>query len=117
WLPMNWLLMGTQRRALKSWPGADRQLITFERANPVLEQVLRSEARLSEGPVWVCRIRDDGLATDIPGRVVRPNQTYIVLSEVPLPDGQPMLTPCAVDCDGIYGGVLDVPETLTHNEI
>lgn len=117
WLPMNWLLMGMRRRALKSWPGADRQLITFERPNPVLEHILSSEARLSEGPIWVCRVRGDGLATDLRGRVVRPNQTYVILSEGPLPNGQPMLTPCTVDCTGIHGGVLNVPETLTHEDM
>ncbi len=117
WLPMGWLISGAQKRVLKSWPGADAPLIEFERTNQILDHLIGSEARLSSGSVWLCRINADGLAHEIVGRIVRPNQKYILLSEAALPRGHPMLGDCTLDCDGINAGILSIPDSVTSEDM
>jgi hypothetical protein len=117
WLPMGWLICGAQKRVLKSWPGADAPLIEFERPNRILDHLVGNETRLSSGPVWLCRINADGLAHEIIGRIVRPNQKYILLSEAALPADHPLLAPCRLDCDGINAVVLSMPDTLSSDNM
>src|SRR5208337_2106971 len=112
WLPTGWLLSSAQRRVLKSWPGAGAPLVKFERSNGILDHLVDSECRLSAGPIWLCRLGEDGLAREIRGRVVRPGDKYILLGEAALPSDHSLLVACGLDCDGIHAGVLSVPDIL-----
>jgi hypothetical protein len=38
----------------------------------LLDNILRGECRFPQGPVWVFRIGNDGLAREITGKAVRP---------------------------------------------
>ena len=113
WLPNGWLFSSAQRRVLKSWPGANVPLVKFERHNQVVDHLLDSETRLSQGPVWVCRIGADGLAREIVGRTVRPGRRYVLLREGELPYDDPSFAECELDCDGISAAFLTMPETLS----
>jgi hypothetical protein len=117
WLPMGWLISGAQKRVLKSWPGADTPLVAFERPNRILDHLVGSEARISKGSVWLFRINADGLAHEIVGRIVRPNQKYVLLIEATLPRGHPMLVECTLDCDGINAGILTIPDSVTSEDM
>lgn len=117
WLPTGWLLSYAQRRVLKSWPGAGVPLVKFERPNRILDHLIDSETRLSAGPIWLCRIGEDGLAREITGRIVRPRGKYILLSKAALPYGHPLLAACGLDCDGISAGVLSIPDHLSSNNM
>jgi uncharacterized protein YdcH (DUF465 family) len=116
WLPNAWLLSGTQRRVLKSWPGAGAPLISFEKPNAQIEQLL-SGARISEGPVWLFRIGADGLAAEIVGKTIRPGRRYVLVSDRDVPSDHGLFTSCDVDCAGIRGGLLSTPETLSSDAI
>lgn len=116
WLPNAWLLSGTQRRVLKSWPGAGAPLITFEKPNARIEQLL-SGASISEGPVWLFRIGSDGLATEIVGKTIRPGRSYVLVSDRDLPSDYGLITPCDIDCAGICGALLSTPEALSPDAI
>ena len=116
WLPNAWLLSGAQRRVLKSWPQSGTPVVTFERPNAQIEQLLTSESRLSDGPVWLFRIGSDGLAREISGKIVRPGRKYVLLSGCEIPD-HPFIQHCGVDCAGIRGVLLSIPETLAPEEI
>jgi len=117
WLPMGWLISGAQKRVLKSWPGADAPLIEFERRNGILDHLVGSEAHISKGSVWLFRINADGLAHEIVGRIVRPNQKYVLLMEADLPRGHPMLGDCTLDCDGIRAGLLTIADSVTSEDM
>jgi hypothetical protein len=117
WLPMGWLISGAQKRVLKSWPGAETPLIEFERPNRIIDHLVGSETRISKGSVWLCRINADGLAHEIAGRIVRPNQKYVLLTEAALPRGHPMLGDCTLDCDGINAGILSIPDSVTLEDM
>lgn len=115
WLPNAWLLSGTQRRALKSWPGAGVPLVSFEKTNAQIEQLVSGGARLSEGPVWLFRIGGDGLATEILGKTIRPGRRYVLLSEGDLPSDHGLFSHCDIDCAGIRGVLLSTPETFSSH--
>ena len=117
WLPMGWLATNSQKRVLKSWPGANVPLIKFERPDPIIDHLVNSDVRLSKGSIWLCRIGSDGLAHEIAGRIVRPGQHYIVLSESTLPASNPMLSECSVDCAGVNTGLLSVPDSFMEEDV
>ena len=114
WRPAGWLLSHNQKCLLKSWPGAETALIQFERDNPVLNHLIDQEVRLSQGPTWLCKRGDDGLAYEVTGRTVRPRQNYILLSEKPLPAGE-VLSECRVDCNGLNAASFTAPAVFSGN--
>lgn len=115
WLPKGWLLSGSRRRVLRTWPAAGAPFVEFERRNPVLDQLVADETRLPPGPTWVCRIGGDGLAHEVVGRIVRPGRTYILLSEDVIASS--LLTPCDLDCQGVHASFLSLPESLSSGII
>ncbi|MGC2162271.1 MAG: hypothetical protein WA634_10205 [Silvibacterium sp.] len=117
WLPSGWLLSSARRRVLKSWPGAGVPLVRFERPNEALDQLVDSETSLPAGPVWLCRVGNDGLAREIAGRIVRPGRKYILLSEAELSADHPFLSSCGLDCAGIHAAALSMPDTFSSEHI
>jgi hypothetical protein len=117
WFPSGWLLSSARRRVLKSWPGAGVPFVRFEWPNEVLDQLVASETSLPAGPVWLCRVGNDGLAREVAGRIVRPGRKYILLSEAGLSADHLFLSSCGLDCDGIYAAVLSMPDTISSEHI
>ena len=117
WLPNAWLLSGTQRRMLASWPGGGAPLVNFEKPNAQIEQLISGEARLSDGPVWLFRTRADGLASEIVGKTVRPGRLYVLLSDADIPSDHGLLKHCDIDCAGIRGVLISTPQTLSSEDI
>lgn len=117
WLPNAWLLSGTQRRVLTTWPGSGTPLVSFEKRNAQIEQLMSGEARLSDGPVWLFRVGADGLASEIVGKTIRPGRRYVLLSDRDIPSHHALLKPCDIDCAGICGVLISTPQTLSSNDI
>jgi hypothetical protein len=115
-LPAGWTLYGPQRRILKSWPQSGPSMIVFERPDAVLDNILRGECRFPEGPVWVFRIGSDGIAREIASRSVRPGQPYILLSREPLKTGISFARPTQIDCRGVSGLTLEMPDAVQAEE-
>jgi hypothetical protein len=114
-LPAGWTLYGQQKRIMKSWPQPGTPMIAFERQNAVLENILRGEGRFPQGP-WVFRIANDGLAHEIVGRTVRPGQRYVVLSREPLNAAVSFATPTEIECEGVSGTALAMPDAIEPGE-
>lgn len=115
-LPAGWTLYVQQMRVMKSWPQPGAPMIAFERQNAVLENILRGEARFPQGPVWVFRIGNDGLAREITGKSVRPGQQYVLLSQAPLKTSLAFAKPTSVECEGASGLTLALPEAVEREE-
>jgi hypothetical protein len=113
-VPSSWLLGGNRTRKLYQWPGPIAAIVQFEQPNPSLEAILAEEACLSKGEVWACRVQQDGTASEVQGRQVRPDQTYILLSAGDLCQlGSSMLTRCDLECDGVSAFQLKVPASVS----
>jgi hypothetical protein len=115
-LPAGWTLYTQQMRIMKSWPQPGAPMIAFERQNALLDNILRGECRFPQGPVWVFRIGNDGLAREITGKAVRPRQQYVLLSQTPLNTSLAFAKPTTVECEGVSGLMLALPEAVEREE-
>jgi len=108
------LLKGTQRIPLVSWPKPGQPLLSFEKRDIKFDQVLQIYFSMGTGPVWLFRIASDGMAYELKGAGVRTGEKYILLryGVGPIPP-IPYARPIKIDCEGIQGVLLEIPEAFT----
>ena len=106
------LLHGSQRVKLVSWPKPESVLLKFERGSAQFDFLMRTDCLLRPGPRWLLRIESDGLAYECKSFRVRPGERYIVLGTDQSQQMVDLATPIDVDCLGIDGLFLDLPESL-----
>lgn len=114
--PPGWLLQGTQRRVLETWPPTGAPVLTFLAPNPKMEHLLASEGHISPGPTWLFRVGPDGQANEIVGRLVRPGHTYVLISTSELPN-LTLSTPTSIVCEGTKGLRFELPQTLSIEQV
>ena len=90
-------------------------LLQFEKSDPQLDFLLRTECLLRPGTTWLLRIASDGLAYERKGLRVRPGERYVILSTDGPIDGGGHVTPIEVECDGVNAAILDLPESLKED--
>lgn len=110
--PAGWLLSGSRKAVLKTWPDQTKPLIEFDRPDAYLTHLLESECRFNAGPVWLFRVGPDGTALEITGRTVRPGNDYVVLTTLVLPELRAFVTECTIDCDGVKAFKLAIPDAI-----
>lgn len=106
-------LYGSQRVALSRWPRADEILLQFERREPQLEFLLRTECMLRPGPMWLFRVASDGLAYESRSMRVRPGETYVIACTANIKNAEGV-TAVELECDGINGAMLTLPTAISH---
>ena len=116
WFPPAWLLGSEQRRTLKQWPTSDAPVITFERPNTAMQNLLDAECRIPRGPTWLFKLQRDGLAHLVEGLSVRPGSRYVIVSNNRLSLDDDLCSPCTLNCDGIAAALLNLPATRTNEE-
>jgi hypothetical protein len=95
--PAGWLLSGSRKSVLRTWPDQAKPLLEFEQPNAYLTHLLESECRLSAGPVWLFRIGADGTALEIAGHIVRPGSDYVVVTVGDLPERHAFTSACTIE--------------------
>ncbi|NJB93179.1 hypothetical protein [Xanthomonas arboricola] len=112
WQPGQMLTGRSRLHMLQRWPD-DGAVIRFKDPNPILEHLLREDATLGNGPIWVCKVGADGLARQVRCGQVRPGHAYILLARAShsFPRNE-ALEPIALQCDGILGVRLELPKQL-----
>lgn len=103
-------LYGSQRVTLARWPRHDEVLIQFDKRDPQLEALLRTECLIRPGPTWLFRIASDGLAYEVRNLRVRPGEQYVlaragvgVIADVPS---------VSLSCEGMSAVFLALPAIL-----
>lgn len=115
WQPGQVLTGRPKLHMLQRWPD-DGAVIRFKDPHPILEHLLREEATLGNGPVWVCKVGTDGLARQVRHGHVRPSHAYVLLARSGhVFPRSPALEPIAVQCGGIVGVHLNLPGALPHD--
>ncbi len=109
------LVYGAQRIRLVRWPKSDEVLLQFEKKDPQLDFLLRTECLLRPGYTWLLRIASDGLAYELRGLRVRPDERYVILSMDGPVDGGGHVTPIEVGCEGVNAAILDLPKSLDED--
>lgn len=100
---------------LRSWPKPDQALLIFEDPDELLASLMRTQALLGPGPTWLLRVGADGLAQQVHSRVVRPGNSYLLLSQTLPSDANLPAAPVKVHCSGISGARLDMPTFLSRS--
>jgi hypothetical protein len=108
WHPRGWLLFGMQRKVLTSWPDPQQPVIRFERFDQYVYRFLVSECKISEGPQWLFKIGDDGLALQVNTKTIAPGHDYIVVQKEEIPSTA-SIEPIRIDCAGIYAARINLP--------
>lgn len=112
------LLFVGQRLRLEQWPPRDVPLLRLENGSAAANSLLADQCVVSAGPTWLFRLVDRGRAIEVRGRLVRPGQQYVVLSENPLPlDIPTWVEPAACVVGGVDCSLVKVPEHLDDEEI
>ena len=103
------------RVTLVRWPSSNEVLLRFENAdpNPQLSFLLSTECLLRPRPIWLFRVASDGLAYECRGFRVRPSQRYILVNTTGPIQPDDHIKPIEISCDGIYGGILNIPNAFT----
>ncbi len=118
WPPSTWLLSGPRKRRLQTWPDDQEALVRLKPSSPVMEVFLANETKLADGPIWLCRISDDGYANEILGRHVRPGREYALVHTTSLPSTSALsVTSACSTCAGIHISHLSVPQQFTKEAI
>ena len=105
-------LYGSQRLVLSRWPAPSEVLLRFEKSEPDLEFLLRTECLLRPGPIWLFRIGSDGLGYECRSLRVRPGHRYIILSETRVTRSADVVRHLDIECRGIEGTLLELPSAL-----
>lgn len=115
--PRGWLLSATQRRVLKSWPNPQVPIVSFEKRNALLDNIINKECRIGPGPVWLFGVGSDATARELAGHIVRPGHSYILLSREPLRTDAAFASSCTTTCAGITAITLAIPVAVTVEHI
>ena len=105
-------LYGSQRIVLSRWPRPDEVLLQFERRDPQLDFLLRTECMLRPSPMRLFRIASDGLAYESRSLRVRPGESYVVARTTTIPASSEIAA-ADLACEGVYGAMLALPQALT----
>lgn len=115
--PPGWLLSSRRQAILRDWPNPDEPLVGFEGDNGTLKHLLESECRMTRGPIWLFRVGRDGIAREIIGRIVRPEQRYIVVSDEPLEAPDHLAEQCSINCSKAYAIKITVPDVPSEDHM
>lgn len=115
-LPPGWLMLGDQRRVLTSWPRSDQSIVQFDNPPLLLAQLMAADGCITTGPTWLFRVGSDGLAREVVGRVVRPGQSYVLVSNAAIDTGA-IGQPVTLMATGATAIGFDLPPRLSDNSI
>lgn len=107
-----WLLFSGKQVVLDHWPGCDTPIFELERADRLISDLLRDEARTPPGASWVFRIGPDGAGRLVRSGTVHPGKRYLVIGPSIRPPATEWASPGPLALDGAHGLILDVPEAL-----
>lgn len=108
------LLHGDQPVTLSRWPASDEVLLQFDQRVPELEYLLRTDALLRPGPVWLFKIASDGLAYELRTPIVRPGHKYIVVASGDRVKRPSSLPPIDLECAGAHATYLDLQPAMSE---
>ena len=106
-------LYGVKPFKLSSWPKGNEVLLRFEKTNPLLNHLLRTECLIRPGPIWLFRIAPDGKAYECRSMRVKPGEQYVLISTDRDIESGNHSASIRVSCDGVYGTRLSIPPAVS----
>lgn len=111
-LPRGQFLYGSKRIVLSRWPRPDEVLLQFERRDPHLDFLLRTDCMVRPSPMRLFRIASDGIAYESRSLSVRTGESYVVVRSNAFPVS-PELAKVDLNCEGMHGGMCVLPAALS----
>jgi hypothetical protein len=107
------LLMESRVRIpLKKWPSAGEPALIIEGASPALREILNNGMESPQGARWLAKIGREGVAHVLKAKVAIPGKQYLFLSTKFVANPPPVMVRVNIDCEGLYGLLLDIPQTV-----
>jgi hypothetical protein len=106
------LLAGIQIE-LVEWPQPGASLIELDRRHWLLEHLFASDLVIPQGPRWLFKIQATGDARLMRSRSVRAGESYVLLSEVALPESA-MIKKAPLRASRVHAYYLAIPSALTN---
>ena len=112
WMPSGWLMSGPQVRVISKWPAEETPVLSFERHDAILENMIDQECRPTKGPLWLFKIGADGLAREIESKIVHPGKRYVAVvdAEIASKLEGTLFMRCTLNCDNTNALEFSVPE-------
>ncbi len=107
--PRGWLLSGSRKGVVQSWPDTAKPLIQLEQPHTTIDHLLEAECRLTPGPNWLFRVSTDGTARQIATGTVRPGCDYVLVTTGDPPRPNEVMHSCSLNCDGVTPFRLKIP--------
>jgi len=112
------LCYGKRNVQLDDWPAGDQPLIEFIESggdHKDSSKHLSGFCSLQPGPTWLFKIDEDGFATELRTRLVRPSRHYVIVQAKEFAVSEsPTLRPTTLNCRNVCGLHLDVPDVITR---
>jgi hypothetical protein len=101
---------------LKNWPTPKRSILRFEPSPPELTEVLNKTCSIPNLSSALFRLRDDGTGIHVMSKVIRPGESYVLVSSEPFPATTYLRESkrVTIACDGMHGIHLDVPGKISE---
>lgn len=104
-----------QEIALKDWPVANQSILRFEPSPVGLSEALDECCSLPRITNALFRLREDGTGIYVKSKVVRPGETYVLVSTEDFPSTTYVRESkrINIDCKDVHGILLDVPDRIS----
>ncbi len=103
---------------LSTWPSPAEAFLQLKNASQSVNLLIADQCRMTSGPWWVFRRKQDEPAVEVKGKFVRPSGTYCIVGASDLPP--PEVTwcdPAEIAVEGVAAYSLRVPNAITESEI
>ena len=98
-------------RTMTSWPADRTCVVRFDRALPVVDEIVKMSCQLRPASLWLFRVGSDGRAAHVLGTAVRPGERYVVVvrDATKLPA---LWHPHRIACDGVSAAYIEIPHPV-----
>jgi hypothetical protein len=106
-----------QEVGLKNWPIPNQSVLRFEPSPLGLSEVLDEVCSLSRNANTLFKLRDDGTGIHVKSKILRPGESYVLVSKDPFPATTYLRESkqVAINCNGVHGILLDVPDRIPES--
>lgn len=98
-------------RSMTTWPADRTCVVKFDRALPVLDQIVKLSCQLRPASLWLFHVGNDGRAAHVHGTAVRPGERYVVVVR----DARKLPTLWHVHriaCEGVSAAYVEIPDPV-----
>jgi len=98
-------------RTMSSWPADRTCVVRFDRALPVIDDIVKTSCQLRPASLWLFRLGSDGRAAHVLGTAVRPGERYVVVVR----DGGKLPSlwhPQQIACEGVSAAYVEIPDPV-----